>query len=245
MHYAFPHLHLAETGSTNEVALELLSKTNPEPGFMVISDFQTAGKGQYGRTWQSEPGKNLLASYIFGPLDWSMDNLFDLHLYSIPAIHGILNEMGIPSLRIKWPNDLMAGSRKMGGILIQNLLREAHVQWTVIGIGINVNQTYFPEGLSATSILHETGKEISIIELASKIRNTLVDCFLHKQDSSLLLEVYNTFLYARDTKQWFMREDGSCFEGVLRYVDAKGALYIEHDPGELNSYTFGSIRQKV
>ncbi len=242
MYYNFPHLYLSQTGSTNEVALELLSKTTPEPGFMVITDFQTAGRGQYGRVWQSEAGSNLLVSYIFGPLDWSTECLFDLHLHSIPAIHKILFELGIHEVRIKWPNDLFVRSSKLGGILIQNLVREGVLQWTVIGLGLNVNQAEFPAGLIATSLFRETGIRHSVPELAAKIREALLACFLHKQDRAELLAAYNRVLYGKDTLLHFIREDGSTFQGIIRFVDARGALVVEHLHGEMESFSFGAIR---
>ncbi|MCB0573965.1 MAG: biotin--[acetyl-CoA-carboxylase] ligase, partial [Saprospiraceae bacterium] len=160
--------------STNDHAAELIAKSTPPEGTVIRAASQTAGRGQFGSRWESAAGKNLTLSVILYP-DWleagaqfhlSMATALALHdtVYSI--VQNLPDESllkaGEPStvyrlpstvhrppstVKIKWPNDLYLGDRKAAGILIQNSLSGAHLQSSILGIGLNVNQPEFDPSL--------------------------------------------------------------------------------------------------
>jgi BirA family biotin operon repressor/biotin-[acetyl-CoA-carboxylase] ligase len=132
-----PVLHLPETTSTNDAARQWAEDGAPD-GAVVIADHQTAGRGRLGRTWHSPPGVNLYLSRICrGPFDL-------LPLQGALAVRNTIQCFLPPDLTavIKWPNDILAGEYKLAGILCE-LLED----FAVVGVGINVNMTEFPEGL--------------------------------------------------------------------------------------------------
>lgn len=244
MNFNFPFLYIKETESTNIVALDLLSKTNPLPGFLVITDYQTAGKGQYGRNWLSEPGKNILFSLIFMPLNLSVNDIFRLHLASSIALIRTLKKWNLSQLTIKWPNDIYVGSQKLAGILIQNQLKGYMVESSVIGIGININQAYFPAALNATSIILETGIEIIREELVIEIRSQLLDMMSMNEDfewDSLWRE-YNSNLYLKDHLVAITTKDGKNLSGNIHSVTKSGNLRIQNAGQQFTDFSFGEIK---
>jgi len=246
MNFNFPHLYVEETESTNLLALDILSKTNPPNGFLIITDYQTAGKGQYGRKWQSERNKNLLFSLIIGPLNIPTNKLFRIHLASSLAIFRTLaNE--INNLNIKWPNDIYAGFKKLAGILVQNQLKGSMVDWTVIGIGINVNQTSFPDEIPATSAFIETGNIIHLENIVEKIRSQLMQIFSSSEaEWDLLWEEYNQHLFLKNQNVLIEVNNGDIISGKIISVTKEGKLTIETDSGQLLNFSFGEIQyQKI
>ncbi|MBK8954357.1 MAG: biotin--[acetyl-CoA-carboxylase] ligase [Saprospiraceae bacterium] len=239
MRFDFPHLSFTSTDSTNLQALNYLSKTNPESGFMLIADFQTAGKGQFGRNWESETGTNLLCSFIFGPLNWSIKQLFNLHLISALAIFRLLEENQLNKLSIKWPNDIYAGNKKIAGILIQNIIKEQKLQWTVIGCGINVNQSQFSDTINASSIFLETGMKFSIDVLACRLRELLIEYFQAGHRMEDLLAKYNAALYGKNQLKSLRLKNDESIRVEIQSVNAIGNLIAKNEHGEFLELTHG------
>jgi BirA family transcriptional regulator, biotin operon repressor / biotin---[acetyl-CoA-carboxylase] ligase len=244
MNFNFPHLYLEETDSTNAVAFELLSKINPSHGFTVISDYQTAGKGQYGREWQSEPAKNLLFSVILGPDQMPIDDMFFLHLVSSLAIIRTLDEMGIPKTEIKWPNDIYIGTRKLAGILIQNQLQGKLIQWSVVGIGLNVNQTQFPDFLNASSLKLEMEIYFDRMKILERIRNYLLEYYnqLLPIPWKPLLDKYNQALYLKNHWIVITTKDNETLMAKIDRVDQKGLLHVTTSDSQKLQFAFGEIQ---
>ena len=133
--YGAKHYHLSEIDSTNNYALNLLSKSTPAEGTTISADFQTHGRGQYGRDWLSESTKNLLSSIILYPDFLPANEQFSLSKAVSLAVRNCINSF-LPSkeIRIKWPNDIYCDDKKIAGILIQNLLTGNKINVSVIGI---------------------------------------------------------------------------------------------------------------
>jgi BirA family biotin operon repressor/biotin-[acetyl-CoA-carboxylase] ligase len=196
MKFDFPHSYLKETDSTNAEALRILSKTKPADGFMVFADYQTAGRGQYGRNWHSEAGKNLLFSLIFENLNFKAEELFRIHVATSLSILSILKNEGLESLAVKWPNDIYCQGKKLGGLLVQNQFKGKQCESSIIGIGLNVNQQQFPSDLNACSLSLLTGKTYEREPLAISIRAELQELFKTKSRKlwDQRMEVYKTLL---------------------------------------------------
>jgi len=237
------YIHLLTTESTNDFALDYLSKTIPKDGFFVLADFQTGGKGQYGRKWESEASKNLLVSYIFDSSFLKLEQIFGLHLAGSLAINDLLSEFRIEDIRIKWPNDLLVGGRKIAGILVQNMLKGQQLQYSVFGIGLNLNQTNFEVGHRATSLINLTGQEYPILDMAFKLRTLLQNYLDLVRDGgpSDLLFKYNEQLFKRNEIARFKNDSHETFEAMIKCVDENGMLVLEKG-GSLSKHHFGELQ---
>lgn len=155
-------IHLSSVDSTNNYASHLLSK-DVEEGTVIIADYQTQGRGQYDRTWSSNHGENLLCSVIYKPTFLLAEQVHQLHWVVSVAIYQWLSSLNFDHLSIKPPNDIYFQEKKLGGILIQNSIYKNHVQNSIIGIGVNVNQTEFGADLyNPVSMKQISGREWSI-----------------------------------------------------------------------------------
>ena len=137
-------MYIAETNSTND-----LLRQHPEY-VTVRTDFQTSGRGQQGNGWESERSKNLLFSTLLLRPQIAVEKQFILSMAVCVALRqAVLDTIGTEVLKnnaplcIKWPNDLYAGDKKLAGILIENSLQAGHIEQSIIGIGLNVNQMQF------------------------------------------------------------------------------------------------------
>lgn len=135
------HLHLVEVDSTNAWLRSNLS--NFAHGFVVSTDYQTTGKGQANNLWESQSGANLLMSILLEPTKIATHEQFSLSQLVSVAIANVLQNALNREVRIKWPNDIYVGDKKVCGILIENTLIGGQLAKSIIGIGVNVNQKAF------------------------------------------------------------------------------------------------------
>ena len=135
-------MYLRETRSTNLVLKEMLREYELPEGFVLRTDFQSAGKGQPGNSWEAEKGKNLLFSVLLYPHHIAITEQFILSQLVSVAILRTLNSF-CTGFSIKWPNDIYFGDKKIAGILIENSLQGTKLNTSIVGIGLNVNQKIF------------------------------------------------------------------------------------------------------
>ncbi len=163
-------LHFDSVPSTNDIA-----SREPE-GTAVVANFQTAGRGQYGRTWQSRPDASLLLSIVVSPPEYLRRPVVLTAWAAVAIGDAILELTGVQS-RVKWPNDLLVRGKKVSGILIEQMTIGSHFR-TVLGLGLNLNQTHreFEElGLpEATSLREITGRELDL-EVVTRVVLTHLD----------------------------------------------------------------------
>jgi len=153
-----PLIELSTIDSTNIYAMAQIKAGLAKSGSCYTADFQTNGKGQHGRVWESSKGQNLLCSYILelNTLDalknWTPTDQIGFSAAIAIGARAFFAAFAGPETKIKKPNDIYFSDRKAGGILIENLVRGQEWTWTVIGIGMNINQTEFsPEALNSVS----------------------------------------------------------------------------------------------
>ena len=151
-------IKLSAIDSTNDYLKNLLLKNTLENYTIVTAEFQHKGKGQMGGEWKSEPSKNLICSIYLNNSTIKLNNQFSINMVVCLAIKKSLNKFNIPQLSVKWPNDIMSGSLKLCGILIENSVKNNSIQDIIIGIGMNVNQMEFNNLPNATSIKKISGK---------------------------------------------------------------------------------------
>lgn len=191
---------------------------------------QYAGRGQKGTVWQSEPGRNLTISMLLTPTFLDPQRQFSLTVAVSLAIVRWLESVLRRPVRVKWPNDLYVGDKKIGGILIENLLQGRRWKSAIVGIGINVNQTAFPSAIDrhTTSIKQLLHRESVITGLLEGLR-----VFIHREYSALQegrsaeqLAEYTQHLYRLGERHPFL-VDGVRVEGVLIGVTETGRLQLD------------------
>jgi BirA family transcriptional regulator, biotin operon repressor / biotin---[acetyl-CoA-carboxylase] ligase len=159
---------LQKTDSTNQYLQDMLKKSKMPEGTMVIADEQTEGRGQRGNHWESSTGENLTFSFIIYPDFLELTNQFMLSKIIALALFDLLigyNE----NVKIKWPNDIYIGKKKIAGILLENVIKGTKISNTIVGIGLNINQKIFPEALPfASSLSLETGYDYKLPTILNK-----------------------------------------------------------------------------
>lgn len=156
---------LEQVSSTNDYMLEnIQSGVIKEEGSVVVTNYQTAGKGLDKNKWESETGKNLLFSILLKPSFLPADQQFQLTKIISLAIHDFVrNYLPNERIKVKWPNDIFVGNKKIAGILISNTIKGKEIMHTVVGVGININQqTFGSEILNPTSLWHYLYTDLKI-----------------------------------------------------------------------------------
>ena len=232
---------LDRVDSTNSYAKRLAEQGEPE-GVLVVAERQTAGRGRRGRHWESPEGVNVFMTLILRPkLHPSM--ISGMTLLAALAIAKAIQEMVSVDVAIKWPNDVIVAGKKVCGILTEMSSEENFVHYGVVGMGINVNQSGFPEELQgkATSLFLETGKKLDRCALAARTV-TLFGAYYRQYERegnlSAIVAEYNQLLANRDREvrvYYGMVEDAAEEDvrtGIARGIDREGALLVEMDGRE-------------
>ncbi len=243
--------HLAETASTNILAADAAGQRAPE-GTLFVADRQTAGKGRGGHTWDSEPGSNLLFSFILRPRIASADALW-LSLTAGMAVQHAIQERTALAPDLRWPNDLLLNRKKFCGILTELSSEGERVRYAVVGIGINVNQRQFPEELAglATSLAIEAGRPWSRSELLVALLHSLHGEYRRLIDGlgtndpqshsvSLLERLQGSSSYIQG-KAVHVSEDGG-YDGITAGLDERGFLLVRTSGG-LRRVISGGVRE--
>ena len=223
-------IELDETKSTNNYAMQLIRDEKAEDGMVISTRHQTEGKGQRGKSWITPPGTAITMSYIMEADFLPPGAYFQLLATTAVAVRNwAARYIGEEETKIKWPNDLFWRDRKAGGILIENILRGEAWKWAVIGIGINVQQSSFPSGISnPVSFLQITGKPYEISTLTEELANTLKDAIFRLKTSGFenLLQEYNHQLWKKDSIAT-LQYGTAQIQGKIAGVDADGKLMVQ------------------
>jgi len=222
-------IYKAVCSSTNTLALQLLyTNTSKVPeGTVVITDHQYKGRGQRGNVWTSEPYKNLTLSLIIRPTFLALQESFVLNIITALAIEQVLASYIPSSLAIKWPNDIYYHDQKLGGILIENLVVGRSISATVIGIGLNVNQTSFAS-LKPTSLALVCKRTFDLNSLLASLLDVLETNYIQLKEQGIasLQEAYLEKLYWIHEPHTF-QDQTQTFQGIIRGIDAIGRLMVE------------------
>jgi BirA family biotin operon repressor/biotin-[acetyl-CoA-carboxylase] ligase len=238
----FELYHYRELESTNLQASALLSSRITDLPFVVCADYQTGGRGQGSNRWESERSANLLCSYVIFPHDLKIKDYFNLSVMASLAVAGCLDEF-CNETRIKWPNDVFASGGKIAGILIENAFQGESIQRSIIGIGINVNQTRFPEFSYPAASLAGIHKRQFMTDLVQERLNENFNRQFHELQSGNFLhmkDAYLSKLYGLNELHWF-RGKGEKFRAWIRGIDENGELLTEIAGGKMSAWGFKEI----
>jgi BirA family biotin operon repressor/biotin-[acetyl-CoA-carboxylase] ligase len=236
-------IELDTIDSTNDYAKKLIRETAAREGTVILADFQTKGKGQKGGYWESDKGKNLTFSIILNPSFMDVQKEFYLSMSVSIGIVEFLSKLSLSS-KIKWPNDIYINNRKAGGILIENAIKSNIIASSIIGIGININQTEFKSSVpNPTSVSLELGKTVDIKD-SLKILVKCLDKWINLLYSGQYTKIrarYRKYLFLRNKKTSFTDKKGK-FRGRVIGVEESGIIVIKTDRKEIRKYNFKEVR---
>ena len=225
-------IELKSIDSTNNYLSNFANKSKLLNGTVILAHNQTKGKGQRGNNWESEEGKNLTFSVFLKTSCLSVDKNFLLSIAVCNAVHAIVSKR-ITNTKIKWPNDIIVNDEKIAGILIENIIQGSYLSKTIVGIGINVNQTSFEiEKANPTSLYLQTGQKHIIDEVMFKVLEKIMEQieFLHDKEFTNINENYDACLYKKDEICLFEMGEKR-IEAKIEKVDNKGALVVSNKSG--------------
>lgn len=228
-------IRLTEVDSTNRFFMDWLNREKPTEGTLVISENQTAGKGMDGSVWESNPGQNLTFSFVLYPTFLAPEGQFYLNktisLGLVDCVADLLPDRS--DIRIKWPNDIYIGDHKLAGTLIQNGVKGSVFDFSVIGIGLNVNQVSFVgDASNPVSLKMASGKEFGLDSVFQKLIEKIEARYLLLRNGQrpFIDEDYLKYLYRyKEIATYFYK--GSSITAKITGVNRYGQLILEI-PGE-------------
>ena len=229
--------------STNNYAMHQVDDGLAQHGQVIWAAYQTHGKGQRGKKWENNSG-SLLMSLIVKP-NVAPDKQFVLSMQVVVTIAKYLKTLESQwQVAIKWPNDIYLNDKKACGILIENVFRGMNWAYSVIGIGLNVNQKKFTENLpTATSMAMVLARQFDLLEIITDIRTGILNIIreVKQEQHTSLLSTYNDLLFKRNKEISFMeRASGRQFEAYVQEVNEDGQLIVLSHKG-IEAFNFGTL----
>ena len=236
--HTFAVISLDEVDSTNNYAKEAVKAFSPADFTIIKASVQKQGKGQGKNFWYSEKDKNLTISIIIYPKMLLPEQQFKLSVMTSLAICDLLQTHNIQDVQIKWPNDILVKGKKICGILIENTICSNHIENSVIGIGLNINQDSFPSFLpDATSMYIITGKTYIIDSCLQELAHALYLRYQQVQDAedSFFYVEYLQRLYGYN-QQMLFRDKQGLFKANIKGINEYGLLLLLDTHGTLRTY---------
>ena len=233
---------LNEVESTNNYANQLILSDTAEEGTIVLTQFQKKGRGQFGNQWESEAGKNMLATIILYPQFLNAEKQFVLSkIVSLSLVELLKNKTD--NFSIKWPNDIYVGKNKIAGILIENSIKGSKLFSSLLGIGLNLNQEEFlSDAPNPISLKQITGEEYDIENVAVKILKSILKWYkrieidnFHEIDSAYFSHLFRNGEWAKYSK------DGNVFEAKIIGIGKFGQLQLEKRDGTVEEFMFKEV----
>lgn len=237
-------IKISAIGSTNEYLKSLAKNLLLEDGTLVYTEHQTQGKGQMGSQWLFEIGKSLAFS-IFKRFDDSFEPLpFYISMAVSLGVKNGLEHLGIPKISIKWPNDILADGKKVGGILVENQFHKGQISTSIIGIGLNINNQRFPNFPQASSLLIQTGTHFATGEVMDTIYHAInlqVDR-LEGTTKDAIKDEYENHLFRRGVISTFQDISNRRFNGIIQGVSEEGLLAIQVGDSGIQKFQLKDIQ---
>ena len=237
-------IKLSAIDSTNSFLKEMASNSVVENFTVVVTDNQIKGRGQQGSIWESEAGKNLIFSVF---VDFKSLNISDKKYlnYAVSlAVFEVLQQENIPGITIKWPNDILSAKKKIAGILIENSLKGPKISSSVIGIGLNVNQTSFSSSLEKASSLKIISSrtfdlEKLLIEMVTSLKSKIA--LLNLKAFERIETSYLNVLYKKNIPTMFKDSNDVLFMGIILGISKDGKLQVELEDETFKEFGFKEI----
>lgn len=236
-------IKLGAIDSTNTYLKQLSAVQSVDDYTTIIAEKQLSGRGQMGTVWNAEASKNMTCSVFKNIKGLSLDLSFYISMATALALIKTLKSFSVPKLYIKWPNDILAVNKKICGVLIENVVAKQGVKASVIGVGLNVNQTKFEYLPKASSLKNITGTHYNIDEVVVKLGDNLkyyFELLEDKQFETIKCE-YELNLFRRNKPSTFKSYNGTLFSGYIRGVSNSGQLMIMLEDRVMKSFNLKEI----
>lgn len=219
---------LPECHSTNSELIEQIRNASIPEGAIVYTAHQLSGRGQRGNAWVSEPGKNILMSVLLRPTYLLPTDLFLLNCITGLALIDFIKEANAAiQPKLKWPNDVYVNDRKLSGILIETNFRGQIIEYAVVGIGLNLNQSHMPLP-NATSLLLESGTTFNVEDSIESILLFMEKWLIKLKtgNKQSIIDAYHTVMFGKGEQRGF-RSGSEVFSGEIMGVDSVGNLLVD------------------
>lgn len=228
-----PFIEILCVDSSNNYAMGWINEGLANHQMSFFTYYQSAGKGQTGKMWQSTPGKNILLTTILDANGIALSSQPVFNMAVALAIQEFYQSFVTEPVKLKWPNDVYVNDKKAAGILIENRIKGNRWQWAVVGMGININQDSFPDTSNATSLKILTGKEFVPVQLAKQLLPAVFRYFerLKAGEEEELFQLYNSKLYKLGS-EIKLENDQTTIHGLLQGVDKRGRLIVNTNCAE-------------
>jgi BirA family biotin operon repressor/biotin-[acetyl-CoA-carboxylase] ligase len=226
--------------STNLALKRKYHKGLAKHGDVLWALDQVKGKGQRDSQWVSEPHKNLTFSIFLSQEKLLLPTIFVLNCWVALAVKNTLTSFGIPSVSIKWPNDILSENKKICGLLIKNLYRGENHLASIVGIGLNVNQINFFDLSKASSMQLSSGRSFDLEEVLQEILNQLSHFLVTKMSSTASFEAFNNALFGLGEERTFL-EDGKPFQATVKEVNSQGELVLKTAQNQLRYFQHKTV----
>ena len=236
-------INIESVNSTNAFLKELAHEQILEEGTVIVTQNQTAGKGQRGNSWESEAGKNITCSLLLYPSFLPLNRYF---LLSKAVSLGVKETLDAytDEITVKWPNDIYYNERKIAGILIENELSGNRYNLSVVGIGLNINQeSFLSDAPNPVSLKHITGKNYNTEAILKELVKNVFNRYkcLAAGDTENLIRMYHEALYHKTGFHRYEDKEG-IFNARIERVSDDGLLHLVTDRNEERSYAFKNVR---
>ena len=227
-------------GSTNQALREQFQTGRLEHGHVLWAMHQTQGKGQRGAVWSVEAKKNLTFSVFLSLDNPSISSPFSMNCRVALALKNCLNDLDIPAVSIKWPNDILSGDKKVCGILIENVYRGNRLKGSIVGVGLNVNQEAFDQLPQASSLRLQTGRTFDIEEVLQLFLKHFA-AQLRDENEGDLLEDYRAALFSINQIRSF-RTGVHQFQAKVIGVSDKGQLQLQLKDESIREFSLKEVQ---
>ena len=229
--------------STNEFLKGISSNQILENFTVVTAENQTKGKGQMGSVWDSEPSKNLIMSVLINGFVTDINQIFDINIVVSVSVIQVLEDLNIPELSIKWPNDIMSYTKKIGGILIENSIKSNGSINSIAGLGLNVNQINFenlPKASSLAEICNTTfDKEEILLKIIENLEQN-IELWYHNSD--YFWSFFANKLFKKGIPMPFEDQNQQNFMGIIQGVSSNGKLEILLEDDSVSEFDIKEIQ---
>lgn len=231
--------------STNEKAIQLIDERKASEGELIITDNQFKGRGHQDNKWESEPGKNLTFSLIIQPVFLNASEQFILNeVVGLSIIEALNKSLAEEKFLIKWPNDIYVRSDKIAGVLIQHFLKGTKLNFSIIGIGININQTHFiSDAPNPVSLKIITGKTYNKEDILIGFIKSFEQNYEKIKTLSGRNEIYSSYLenLYKSNKVAKFKDKNGLFYGKIKGINEFGQLQISDETGQIRIYGFKEL----
>jgi BirA family biotin operon repressor/biotin-[acetyl-CoA-carboxylase] ligase len=236
-------IKLSAIDSTNSYLKRLVKEGIASDRLIITTENQTLGRGQQGASWEVQEGKSLAISILKCFSALPVYSQFNIAMATSLGVQKALQRLGILDVKIKWPNDILSDQKKLCGILIENIVKGSTIKETIVGIGLNVNETAFINLPNATSLKLRSGVQYKLNDVLNEVANAVLKELdaLESTDDVSLKHAYESQLFRNNEVSLFTDLAGKQFNGTIIGVTEFGQLRIKTEDDIENQYSLKEI----